>query len=97
MGLGIADMQGNLIAFNDAMLKPGGYDREDIAKIKNVSAFYYDLKEREKVLEIFRKQGFLHQHLVQFKRKDGTPYSALLSLRPVTYAGRHACRQWLRT
>ena len=92
VGLGIADMQGNLIAFNDAMLNPGGYNREDITKIMNVSAFYYDLKEREKILEIFRKQGFLHQHLVQFKRKDGTPYYTLLSLRPAAYAGK-ACLQ----
>ncbi len=92
MGLGIADMNGNLIAFNNAMLAPSGYDREDIAKMKNVSALYYDLKDREKVLEIIRKQGFLHQHPVQFRRKDGTPFDTLLSLRPVTYAG-NACLQ----
>lgn len=91
-GLGIADINGNLIAFNNEMLAPGGYDREDIAKMKNVSAFYYDLKDREKVLDIIRKQGFLHQYPVQFKRKDGTSYDTLLSLRPVTYAGK-ACLQ----
>jgi PAS domain S-box-containing protein len=92
VGLGIADMQGNLITFNNAVLEAGGYDRKDIAQMKNVSAFYYDVKDREKVLEIFLKQGFLHQHPVRFKRKDGSPYAALLSLRPATYAG-NACIQ----
>ena len=34
IGIGIADIEGTLIEFNDAMLKPGGYTREDIFKIK---------------------------------------------------------------
>jgi PAS domain S-box-containing protein len=87
VGLGIADKNGNLIAFNDAMLAPGGYTREDIEEIKNVSRLYYDREERDKVLAITAKQGFLHRHRTQFKRKDGTPYDTLLSLRFIRYQG----------
>ncbi|MBL8090926.1 MAG: PAS domain S-box protein, partial [Anaerolineales bacterium] len=29
IGIGLADTEGNLITFNDAMLKPGGYTREE--------------------------------------------------------------------
>ncbi|MEK6976836.1 MAG: PAS domain S-box protein, partial [Candidatus Hydrothermarchaeota archaeon] len=88
VGLGIADADGNLIAYNDAMLTPGGYTREDIAKIGNVTHLYYDLKERAETLAIAQKQGFLHQHEVRFKRKDSTPYDALLSLTSVKIKGR---------
>ncbi|MEW6584691.1 MAG: PAS domain S-box protein [Nitrospirota bacterium] len=88
VGIGIADMNGDLIAFNDAMLSPGGYTRDDIAKIQNVSALYYDGAERNRVLETVRKQGYLHQYPVKFKRKDGTPYDTLLSLRFVKHKGK---------
>jgi PAS domain S-box-containing protein len=92
VGIGIADANGDLITFNDAMLSPGGYSIEDIAHIKNVSALYYDIEERGKILDITRKQRSLHQYPVQFRRKDGTPYDTLLSLGIVTYKGK-ACIQ----
>ena len=88
VGIGIADVNGTLIVFNDAMLVPGGYTREDMAAIRNVSELYYTIEERDRALAVFRKQGFLHQFPTQFKRRDGTPYDALLSLRPITYQGR---------
>ena len=88
LGLGIADADGKLIAFNDAMLKPGRYTREDIAKMRGVSELYFDPDERRKILETARRQGFIDRREVQFKRKDGTPYTTLLSLRPAQIDGR---------
>jgi len=87
IGIGVSDMQGKLLAFNNAMLKPGGYSREDILQIGSVAALYYDPKQREEALALFRKQGFLHSHEVNFKRKDGTPYKAMLSLTMTTFNG----------
>ncbi len=83
VGLGIADLQGNLIAYNDSMLAPGGYTREDIARIKNVALLYYDPDDRARALELAGRQGYLDRYEVRFKRKDGTPYHTLLSLRPI--------------
>jgi PAS domain S-box-containing protein/putative nucleotidyltransferase with HDIG domain len=88
VGIGVADLEGNLLTFNDAMLKPGGYTHADIRKLGNVAALYYDIQEREQTLTLFRKQGFLHQHPVMFKRKDGTAYDALLTLTPVMFGGK---------
>ncbi|HCK65267.1 MAG TPA: hypothetical protein DHW49_03300 [Anaerolineae bacterium] len=87
-GIGLADINGNLIEFNDAMLKPGGYTREDIEAIGNVAALYYESSQREEALKIFRQQGYLSQYPVQFRRKDGTPYDALLSLSFVEIGGK---------
>lgn len=87
IGLGIASAQGHLLAFNDAMMQPGKYTREDIEKIGNVANLYYDVDTRNRVLGLAQKQGFVYQYPVQFKRKDGTPYDALLSLTPVQIDG----------
>ncbi|MCG3118417.1 MAG: Adaptive-response sensory-kinase SasA [bacterium] len=83
VGLGIADRDGKLLAFNTAMLAPGGYTREDIEQIGNVANLYYDLEERARALALAQQQGYLDRHEVRFKRKDGSPYATLLSLRPI--------------
>ena len=89
VGLGIADLKGNLIEFNDAMLHPGGYTKEDILKIKNVSKLYYDPIDRKKMLLIIQKNGFLHRQKVRFKKKNGSFYYALLSLKSIMLNGQH--------
>ncbi len=85
IGIGIADRHGNLIDFNEAILKPGEYVAEDIFKIKNIKKIYYHQKARDDVLAKLKKQGFVDRAEVQFRRKDGRPYDCLLSLRNITY------------
>jgi PAS domain S-box-containing protein len=87
IGLGVADLQGNLLAFNDAMLEPGGYTREDIIRIGRVSALYANPTDRERLLALVLAQGYVWREEVQFVRKDGTPYDTLLSLTPVRFDG----------
>lgn len=86
VGIGIADQNGNLLAYNNAMLQPSGYTRQDVEQMgNNVLAFYYDAGQRAEVLALYQKHGFLKDFPVQLKRKDGTPYGALLSLSPILY------------
>jgi two-component system, cell cycle sensor histidine kinase and response regulator CckA len=92
VGIGIADSDGRLIDFNDAMLKPGRYRREDIERIGSISELYYSPEARSRILSMARKQGFVDRVEVQFKRKDGTPYEAVLSLSPLQMDGK-ACWQ----
>jgi PAS domain S-box-containing protein len=88
VGLGIADLDGTLLVFNDAILEPGGYTRDDILRIGNVAALYGDPADRERVLGLARERGFVWREAVRFRRKDGTHYDALLSLTPVRFEGR---------
>jgi PAS domain S-box-containing protein len=88
VGLGVADETGMLLAYNDAMLTPGGYTREDIRRIGNVAALYADPAERDATMALARKQGFLRQHEVRFRRKDGSIYYARMSLQPITLNGK---------
>jgi PAS domain S-box-containing protein len=83
VGLGVADESGNLLTFNHALLKPGGYGRHDLAQIKNLARLCANRDEGEAILATTRQQGFLHQREVQFKRKDNTTYTVLLSLTPI--------------
>ena len=88
VGLGVADENGTLLAYNEAMMAPGGYTREDIARIGNVAALYAIPAERDAAMALARKQGFLRQHEVHFKRKDGSAYIARMSLQPITLNGK---------
>jgi PAS domain S-box-containing protein len=88
VGIGIADRNGNLIEFNEAILKPGAYSPEDISKIKNIKELYYDRKARDDVVARLNEHGFIDRAEVRFRRKDGQPYDCLLSLRPIIYKGK---------
>ncbi len=92
VGLGVADLNGKLLTFNDAMIHPGGYSRTDILQIGNVANLYFDPAQRERVLALARSQGVVEKYPVKFKRKDGTAYDALLSLTPIQFKGTPA---WL--
>ncbi|MGD9057485.1 MAG: PAS domain S-box protein [Desulfobacterales bacterium] len=85
VGIGIADRDGNIIDFNEAMLQPGAYAPEDIARVKNLKKLYFDREMRDKVIDELTACGYVDRAEVQFKRKDGQPYDCLLSLRPITY------------
>ncbi|HUF75059.1 MAG TPA: ATP-binding protein [Longimicrobiales bacterium] len=85
VGMGVADLHGNLLAFNDAMLAPGGYTREDIEAMGNVAHLYASRDERERVLQRVREHGYVWREEVQFLRKDGSAYDALLTLTPVRF------------
>ena len=85
VGIGIADRNGNIIDFNKAILKPGGYAPEDIFRIKNIKKLGDYKRSGTKLAKYLNKQGFVDRIEVQFKRKDGQPYDCLLSLRPITY------------
>ena len=88
IGLGVADAHGNLLAFNQSILDPGGWSRDEILDLANVAHLYADPAERTRVLELARRQGFVRREEVRFRRKDGTAYDALLSLTPITVEGR---------
>jgi PAS domain S-box-containing protein len=87
VGIGVADLQGTLLACNDAILRPGGYAPEDVEKIGNVAALYYDPGDRDRALALFATQGFVSQFETRFKRRDGEPYDVWLSLTPTTFNG----------
>jgi len=88
MGIGITDQAGNVLAYNRVMMEYGGYGLEDAREIRHVSELYQDPKQRDEVLTIFAREGIVKNFPVQFKRRDGSAFDALLSLTPTTFTGR---------
>lgn len=90
IGIGVIDEVGRILDFNDAILVPGGYHREDIEEIQYVDKLYARAEDRDRILAMQRAgQPVVNEH-VQFKRKDGTLYDAQLTLATVQYRGRAA-------
>ncbi len=88
IGIGVVDEAGNVLGCNDAALESIGYSREDVSEGVNAVMLYFDPKQREDVLTRFRQQGGLKSYPVLWKRKDGSPFDALLSLTPSTFGGK---------
>lgn len=88
IGIGVADLDGNLLIYNQAMLEQGGYTPEDIAAIGNVASLYYEPGARTEIVALLQRQGYVYQYPVKFKRKDGTPYDTLLTLTPINFQGK---------
>ena len=80
VGIGITDLTGKLVDFNDSILKPGGYSRDDLIRTGTVEKLYYNLSDRETLIPLLKEKGTITQHPIKFKRKDGSPYDALLTL-----------------
>jgi len=89
IGMGVFDAGGNVLAFNDALLAPLGYARGDVASIESIADMCYDPDERDRVLAVIDKRGFLHQREMRVKRKDGAYCHMLLGLVPITWKGEH--------
>jgi len=94
VGFCVTDKEGNLLAFNDAILRPGGYARQDLLRLGNISRLYANTTEREHVLRIISEHGSLWREEVAFLRKDGSSYDTRLTLTPVRFRGR---RSWYVT
>ena len=73
MGIGLTDSSGRLLNFNTAILKPGGYNREDITKIGNVDFLYANHAQRKQVLSLFHKQGYVSNYEVNSNEKMVRP------------------------
>lgn len=88
IGIGVVDADGNILAFNNAMLKSLGYTREDVVRMRNTATMYYDPGDRVEVRAILQKQDFLREQEARVKRKDGTYLVVLLNAVPVMWEGR---------
>jgi len=83
IGLGISEMSGKLIKYNKMLLQVSGFNSQEIEQIGNVAKLYYNPEDREKILGLAMKQGFVNQFPVKFKKKDGSFFDSLMSLRKV--------------
>lgn len=90
IGVGVADRHGNILAVNEALLRQGGFTPDERERVQHVRQFYPDDSVRENVLALLRRDGYVRNYPLQFRRKDGSLYDARMSLRMVEHRG----EQW---
>jgi PAS domain S-box-containing protein len=54
---------------------------------RSTQEFYWSSSDRQTLLTVFAKHGFVQNHELQLKRQDGTPLWVMLSLRPFMFNG----------
>ena len=86
IGIGLASLDGRIVAGNDAIIGMFGYSEEELRKV-NTKDFYLNPEERSLVFDRFRKKDSTNDYVVKFKRKDGTRFDAKLTIIPFTHYG----------
>ncbi len=90
IGIGVTDADGHILAFNDTILEPGGYTREDIEALQFVDELYANPEDPARIRKMTADGLSVNKEHVQFRRKDGSYYDALLTLTAVQYRGKPA-------
>jgi PAS domain S-box-containing protein len=76
----ITTPDGQWIDFNDALVEIFGYgSREEVFAVP-VPSFYAHQEERDAFLERVVRDGYVKEHPLKFKKKDGTVFDTLITI-----------------
>lgn len=90
VGIGVVGLpDATLLYVNPAYLKGFGYEESEILG-KGTPQIYWSNEERDRALAILKEKGSVAEYEVKLKRKDGTPFWGLSSVRPITFNGKPA-------
>ena len=79
---------GRYILVNDYFCHLTGYAREEtIGRTVNDLNVFVNALDRERFIREMRKKGEINDIEIQYRKKDGSPFTTLLSARPIQYAG----------
>ena len=87
LGIGISGMDGRVITANKAMLEIMGYSLDEVRNI-NLADTYVNVDDRRRLLQALNQYGRVKDYHVRLKRKDGTPYDAILNISRINIGGR---------
>jgi PAS domain S-box-containing protein len=86
LGIGMADLAGNVLAANRGMEETTGYSLEEFRNIR-LSDTYVDANERQRLLGVLQESGRVRDFEAALKRRDGAMYFALLNMDQVELGG----------
>lgn len=79
-GYFLSTREGRFLEINDALLEILGYGtKEELLKLKLPEDLYVNPQDREVLQLLIEKQGFVKDYKVDFKRKDGSIITILLT------------------
>jgi len=86
LGICIQSLDGNIVAFNKAMEAITGYSFKELKKM-NLADLSENKEDKEALLKVIKRNGRVVDYQVRLKRKDGTPFDALLSISRINLGG----------
>jgi PAS domain S-box-containing protein len=78
-GFGLARINGEIINCNPYLIKMLGFNSIEELKRRNIKEFYKDFSEREKLLELLNKDGFVKEFKLNVKTNDNKTIVALVN------------------
>lgn len=88
IGIGIADLEGNILAMNKKIQEITGFSLEELNTHRLIST-YVDPNERKKLLNKLQETKKVHNFEVKLKKKDGTVYTALMNIDLIELGGKN--------
>jgi PAS domain S-box-containing protein len=90
VGIGVIGIpESKFLYINPAYEKAFGYAESDLLG-KTTPLIYWNQEDREQLLKTLKEKGSVTEYEVKLRRKDGTPFWGLSSVRPITFGGRKA-------
>jgi PAS domain S-box-containing protein len=90
VSIGVVDPATGIFMFvNPAYEKALGYYPGELLGRKTL-VIYENAADRERVLQVLKERGHVSDFELKIKRKDGSIFWALFSIRPITYGGKPA-------
>jgi len=90
VGIGVIDTtEGKFLYANTTYEKKFGYQKGELLGL-TAPEIYWDTKDRDKILSKLKENGYVADYEVKLKRKDGTPFFGMSSVRPIAFGGKPA-------
>jgi PAS domain S-box-containing protein len=90
VSIGVVDAtEGTFLFVNPAYEKAFGYAPGDILSKKTID-IYPSAADRDQLLQVLKDNGYVSGYELKMKRKDGSSFWGLVSIRPINYGGRPA-------
>ena len=80
----ITTPEGKWVDFNDALIGMFGYTSRDEVFDVPVTSIYAHPEERAAFLALVERDGYIKEQPIQFRKRDGTVFDALITLVPQT-------------
>jgi PAS domain S-box-containing protein len=90
VGIGVIDStEGKFLYINSTYEKKFGYQKGELLG-KSTPEIYWDTKDRDRILLKLKETGYVADYEVKLKRKDGTSFFGMSSVRPIAFGGKPA-------
>ena len=90
VGMGVVGfIDGNFLYVNPSYEQYFGYDKDELLS-KKAPEIFWDIKDRELIYKKLEEDNFVSNYEVKLKRKDGSSFWSMSSIRPIKFMNKPA-------